>query len=65
MSDQDHSTGRFNPRAKTPVLTEYMTGWAPDPLWTFSENRKSFPLPEFEPRTVQPVARRYTGGATE
>ena len=30
---------------------------APGPVWTVAEN---YPLPGFDPRTVQPVASRYT-----
>jgi hypothetical protein len=37
----------------TPVLIEQETGWTPEPVWTvFGE--KLLPLPEFEPRNVQP-----------
>jgi hypothetical protein len=31
-------------------------GWVPGPVWTGAEN---LPPPEFDPRTVQPVADRY------
>ena len=42
---------RHNPAA----LQE--TGWAPRPVWTGEEN---FPALGFDPRALQPVARRYT-----
>jgi hypothetical protein len=32
-------------------------GWAPHPIWTGEEN---FPPLGFDPRALQPVARRYT-----
>ena len=32
-------------------------GWVPGPVWTGAEK---FALPGFDPRTVQPVASRYT-----
>ena len=37
-------------------------GWAPGPVWTDAENLD--PPPGFDPRTVQPVASRYTDYAT-
>ena len=49
--------GRFTPRKDlVPIVQE--AGWAPGPVWTGAENLA--PQPEFEPRTVQPVASRYT-----
>jgi hypothetical protein len=33
------------------------TGWAPGPVWTCAKNHA---LWRFDPRTVQPVASRYT-----
>jgi hypothetical protein len=39
--------GRFTPE---------VVGWAPGPVWTGAET----PPPGFDPRTVQPVASRYT-----
>jgi hypothetical protein len=35
-------------------------GWAPGPVWTCAKNL----APGFDPRTVQPVASRYTDWAT-
>jgi len=42
---------------KDPVPIVQEAGWAPGPVWTDAENVAS---PEFDPRTVQPVASRYT-----
>ena len=39
-----------------PIVEE--AGWAPRPVWTDAENLA--PPPGFDPRTVQPVASRYT-----
>jgi len=68
----DHSTRRgwgvsvtprppFTPR-KDPVPIVQEDGWAPGPVWTGA--KKSRPPPGFDPRTVQPVASRYTDYAT-
>jgi len=68
----DHSTRRwwvvfvtprplFTPR-KDPVPLVEEAGWAPGPDWTCAENLA--PL-GFDPRTVQPVAIRYTDWATQ
>ena len=35
--------------------------WVPGPVWTGAENLAP---PEFDPRTAQPVASRYTDYAT-
>jgi hypothetical protein len=48
---------RFTP-GKDPVPLVQEAGWAPGPVWTGAENLAS--PPGFDPRTVQPVARRYT-----
>ena len=45
------------PPEKEPVPIVQETGWAPGLVWTGSEN---FSPPGFDPRTVQPVASRYT-----
>jgi hypothetical protein len=50
--------GRFTP-GKVPVHIVYEAGWAPGSVWTGAENFVSH-LPGFDPRTVQPVASRYT-----
>jgi hypothetical protein len=42
---------------KDPVPTVQEAGWAPGPAWTGAENLAP---PGFDPRTVQPVASRYT-----
>ena len=41
-----------------PIVQE--VGWDPGPVWTGAEN---LALPAFDPRTVQPVASRYTDWA--
>ena len=50
----------FTP-GKDPVPIVQEAGWTPGPVWTGAENLAP---PGFDPRTVQPVARRYTDGAT-
>jgi hypothetical protein len=50
----------FNP-GKDPVPIVQEAGWAPGPVWTGVENLAP---PGFDPRTVQPVASRYTDWAT-
>ena len=52
--------GRFTP-GEDAVPTVQETGWTPGPVWTGAEN---LALPGFDPRTVQPVASRYTDYAT-
>ena len=47
------------PPGKDPVPIVQEAGWAPGPVWTGVENLAS-PPPGFDPRTVQPVASRYT-----
>jgi hypothetical protein len=51
-------------RSLTPGKTRYPlvqeAGWAPGPVWTGAENL----APPLDPRTVQPVASRYTVYAT-
>jgi len=44
---------------RVPIVQE--AGWAPGPVWTGAEN---LPPPGFNPRTIQPVASRYTDWAT-
>jgi len=48
-----HITALYYP---IPIVQE--AGWAPGPVWIGAENL--VPLPGFNPRTVQPVASRYT-----
>ena len=43
---------------KEPVPIVYESGWAVGPVWTGAESLDS--PPGFDPRTVQPVASRYT-----
>ena len=49
--------GRFTP-GKDPVPIVYEAGWAPGLVWTGAENLA--PHRDSIPRTVQPVASRYT-----
>ena len=49
----------FTP-GKDPVLIVQEAGWAPGPVWTGGISR---PRPGFDPRSVQPVASRYTDWA--
>ena len=46
------------PPGKDPVPIVWEAECAPRPVWTGEENYA--PLPGFDPRTVQPVASRYT-----
>jgi hypothetical protein len=41
---------------QVPIVQEAI--WAPEPVWTCVEN---LARPGFDPRTVHPVASRYTG----
>ena len=50
------SPGLFNPGGDS-VLIVHEAGWAPGSVWTGAENLAP---PGFDPRTVQPVANRYT-----
>ena len=51
----------FTPKKDTvPIAQE--TGWAPGSVWTGAESLAT--PPGFHPRTVQPVASRYTDYAT-
>jgi hypothetical protein len=52
--------GRFTP-GKYPVPIVQEAGWTPGSVWTCVKNLAP---PRFDPRTVQPVARRYTDWAT-
>jgi hypothetical protein len=52
--------GRFTPRERDPVPIVQEAGWAPGAVWTAAENLAP---PGFDPRTVQPVASRYTDWA--
>ena len=57
MRGKRHAPAVFYPR-KDPVPIVQEAGWAPGPVWTDVENLA--PPPGFDPRTVQPVASRYT-----
>ena len=58
---QRHAPAALYP-GKDPVPIVQEAGWAPGPVWTGAENVA--PPPGFDPRTVQPVASRYTDYAT-
>ena len=68
----DHGTRRgwgvsvtprpFFTAGKDPVPIVQEAGWGPGPVWTGAENLA--PPPGFDPRTVQPVASRYTDWTT-
>jgi hypothetical protein len=45
------------PPRKYPVPIVQEAGWASEPVWIGAENLAP---PEFDPRTFQPVASRYT-----
>jgi hypothetical protein len=47
------------PRERMPVPIEEGAVWAPESVWTFWKREHFSPLPEFESRTVQPVASQY------
>ena len=51
----------FSP-GKDPVPIVQEAGWAPEPVWAGAENLA--PPPGCDPRTVEPVASRYTDYAT-
>jgi hypothetical protein len=58
---QRHALTDFTPgKDLVPIAPE--AGWAPRPVWTGAENLA--PPPGFDPRTVQPLAIRYTNCAT-
>jgi len=58
---QRHALAAIYPGKNTvPIVQE--GGWAPGPVWTGAENLAPSGL---DPRTVQPVASRYTDWATE
>jgi hypothetical protein len=60
MRGQRHAPDALYP-GKDPVPIVQEAGWASGPVWTVAENLAP---PEFDPRTVQPVASRYTDWAT-
>ena len=55
--------GRSLPPRKGTVPIVQEDGWAPGPVCTGAENFVPSP-PGFDPRTVQPVASRYTDYST-
>ena len=58
---QRHAPAALYPgKGSAPIVQE--AGWAPGPVWAGAENLA--PPPGYDPRTVQPVASRYTDYAT-
>jgi hypothetical protein len=57
---QLHAPAALYP-GKDPVSIVQEGGWAPGPVWTGAEN---LPPQGFDPRTIHPVASRYTDYAT-
>ena len=55
VGGQRHAPAALPPEKPIPNVQE--AGWAPEPVWTGAEN---LALQGFDPRTVQPVASRYT-----
>jgi hypothetical protein len=56
VGGQRYAPALFTP-GKDPVPIVHEAGWAPGPVWKGAE---SFAHTEIRPRTVQPVASRYT-----
>jgi hypothetical protein len=56
VGGQRHVPATFT-AGKDPVPIVQEAGWIPGPVWTSAENLAP---PGFDPRTVQPVASRYT-----
>ena len=60
VGGQHHAPAALPPgKTQYPLYSE--AGWAPRPVWTGAENLA--PHQGFDPRTVQPVASRYTDWA--
>ena len=59
VGGQHHAPAALPP-GKDPVPIVQESGWAPGPVWTGAENLAPPPPLGFDPRTVQPVASRYT-----
>ena len=60
VGGQRHTLAALPP-GKEPVPIAQEAGWGSGPVWTDAENLA--PPPGFDPRTVQPVASRYTDWA--
>ena len=61
VGGQRHVLAASPPREKDQVPILQGAGWATGSVWTGTENLAQ--LPGFDPRTVQPVASRYTDDA--
>ena len=57
VGGQHHAPAALTP-GNDPVLIVQEAGWDPGPVWTGAESLAS--PPGFDPRTIQPVAIRYT-----
>lgn len=47
----------FNAQERMQVTSEWQVAWAPESVWKLPRKEKFLSLPEFEPRTVHPVAK--------
>jgi len=45
----------LNVRESTLVPIEWEDGWAMEHVWTFGKEKNVFPMPGFEPHTIQLV----------
>ena len=61
VGGQRHAPAAFS-SGKDPVPIVQEAGWAPGPVWTGAANLAPS---EFDPRTVQTVASRYTDYAIQ
>ena len=59
VGGQRHAPATLPPE-KNPVPVVEEAGWTPGPVWTGAENLTAT---VFDPRTIQPVASRYTDWA--
>jgi len=53
VSGQSHAPSRLTSRERAPVLTEWLTVWAPQPVSTFKEKKNILPMPGFELQIFQ------------
>jgi hypothetical protein len=58
VSGKLHAPAALTLRNNTAPI-EYVTGSAPELVWTFGEGKNTVPLPESEPRTIQREDSRY------
>jgi hypothetical protein len=62
MSGKPHTPAALTPRTMAP--TEKKARWAPELFWEFRSRESLLYLSGFDPRTVQPAARRCSNWAT-